>query len=110
MVRLSKRTLPDVAAVLALLALASWYAASVLALVPAVYLAVGPGLRYVSASYATTVFALVVAVGWWIAGTAMAASGAAARGRAVALGLCGVVMGMARPEGAFLAVFFLAAV
>src|SRR5260221_3118529 len=81
-----------------------------LALIPAAYLAVGPGLRYVSASYGTTVFALTVVASWWMARWLMAASGPDVRGRAVGLGMCGVAMGMARPEGAFLALFFLAAV
>jgi arabinofuranosyltransferase len=88
-----------------------WTSASpMLALIPAAYLAVGPGLRYVSASYGTTVFALTVAAGWWMARRLMAASGPDVRRLALGLGLCGVAMGMARPEGAFLALFFLGAV
>jgi len=88
-----------------------WSAAPpALALVPAAYLAVGPGLRYTSASYGTTLFALAVAGGWWAACGVMAAPPGAARRPSLVLGLCGVAMGMARPEGALLAVFFLVAV
>jgi arabinofuranosyltransferase len=88
-----------------------WTGASpMLALIPAAYLAVGPGLRYVSASYGTTVFALTVAASWWMARRLIGASGPDVRRLALGLGLCGVAMGMARPEGAFLALFFVSAV
>src|SRR5262249_45651033 len=74
------------------------------------WLAVGPGLRYVAASYGTTVFAAAVGLEWWLACGLMEASGAAGGRWGVAFGLGGVLMGVSRPEGAFLALFFLAAV
>jgi hypothetical protein len=77
--------------------------------VPAAYLAFGPGLRYVSASYGTTVFTLFAAGGWWATCALCAAPPAESRHRAFVLGLCAVAMGIARPEGAFLGLFFLLA-
>ncbi|HEY7508633.1 MAG TPA: hypothetical protein VIG50_00185 [Vicinamibacteria bacterium] len=81
-----------------------------LAVVPAAYLAAGTGLRYTAALYGTPLFALAGAAGFWAACRAVQADAAQASRRARVLGLAGVVMGIARPEGALLAVFFLAGV
>jgi hypothetical protein len=76
------------------------------ALLPAVYLAVGPGLRYVAASYGTTLFALTVAGAFWAATRLVAAPAGDVTRAATAFGLLCLIMGLARPEGALLAVFF----
>jgi arabinofuranosyltransferase len=78
-----------------------------LAFVPAAYLAVGPGLRYVTACYGTPLFALTVLIGWWALWRVTRAAPARVTRRALELGLAGVLMGLARPEGALLAVLFL---
>ena len=81
-----------------------------LALLPAAYLAVGTGPRYAAALYGTPLFALAAALGFWAAWRIVAAAPTAAAARARVFGLAGVVMGIARPEGALLALFYLAGV
>jgi arabinofuranosyltransferase len=81
-----------------------------LAIVPAAYLAAGAGLRYAAALYGTPLFALLSALGFWAACRTMQADAERVASRARVLGLLGVVMGVARPEGALLAVFFLAGI
>ena len=80
------------------------------ALVPAAYLATGTGVRYVTASYGTPLFALVVAVAWHVAWRTGQADAAHVKGWARALGVLAVLMGIARPEGALLGLLFLAGV
>jgi hypothetical protein len=81
-----------------------------LALVPAAYLATGTGVRYAAALYGTPLFALASALGFWAAWRIVPAAPERVAARARGFGLLGVLMGMARPEGALLAVFFLAGV
>jgi hypothetical protein len=81
-----------------------------LALLPAAYLAVGTAPRYAAALYGTPLFAMIAAAGFWAAWRIVSAAPAQVAARARALGLVGVLMGVARPEGALLAVFYLAGV
>lgn len=85
-----------------LLGTAAW-----LATAPAAYLAVGPGLAYVSAHFGTPVFALAAAATWYAA-MRLALRGVTAR-RSIAFALLGLVLGLIRPEGALLAAFMLLA-
>ena len=84
------------------------FAASPLAaLVSAAFVAAGPALAYTEACFGTPLFALTVAVAWWAAARAARDGG---RGAALAFGAAALAMGLARPEGALLAVFMLLAV
>jgi arabinofuranosyltransferase len=80
------------------------------ALCAAAYLAVGPGLHFVDIAFGTTFFALTVGLSvcaaQWLADAGPETVGR----RALLFAVSGLLMGMARPEGVFLAVFFLAAV
>jgi len=82
---------------------ASWPAA----LVSAAFVAAGPALAYTAACFGTPVFALTVAVAWFAAARAARDGG---RRSSVAFAASALAMGLARPEGALLAVFMLAAV
>ncbi len=85
-----------------------FFAASRLAaLVSAAFVAAGPALAYTAACFGTPLFALTVAVAWCAAAWAAQETGPAA---AVAFGAAALAMGLARPEGALLAVFMLLAV
>jgi hypothetical protein len=77
------------------------------ALVSAAFVAAGPALAYTAACFGTPLFALTVAVTWCAAVRAGRDSG---EGPAVAFAAGALAMGLARPEGAFLALFMLAAV
>ena len=77
------------------------------AFVSAAFVAAGPGLAYAAAGFGTPLFALTVAVAWCAAARAVQDGG---RGPAVALAVSALVMGLARPEGALLAVFMLVTV
>jgi len=80
------------------------------ALVPAVFIGVGPGLRHLAAGYGTPLFALTATVTWVLAcHLARADSGREAR-PALGFALAALVMGLARPEGVFLSGFMLLAV
>jgi hypothetical protein len=80
------------------------------ALVPAVFIGVGPGLRHLAAGYGTPLFALAATVTWLLAcHLARADSGREAR-PALGFALAALVMGLARPEGVFLGGFMLLAV
>jgi arabinofuranosyltransferase len=80
------------------------------ALVPAVFIGVGPGLRHLAAGYGTPLFALTATVTWILAcHLARADSGREAR-PALGFALAALVMGLARPEGVFLGGFMLLAV
>jgi hypothetical protein len=74
----------------------------VMALVGSVYIALGPGIRYVEAGFGTTVFAFFVALG----ATAWVALWRSPRPSALEFwfGLSCLAMGLARPEGAILAI------
>lgn len=77
------------------------------AILPAAYLAVGTGLRYMTASYGTPLFALGVAIAWHVAWRAAQVDASRVKGRARLLGVMAVLMGIARPEGALLGLLFL---
>jgi arabinofuranosyltransferase len=77
------------------------------AAVSAAFVAAGPALAYTSACFGTPLFALTVAVAWCAAARAVHDSG---RGPTAAFAASALVMGLARPEGALLAVFMLMAV
>ena len=80
------------------------------ALVPAVFIGLGPGLRHLAGGYGTPLFALTATVTWVLAcHLARADSGREAR-PALAFALAALVMGLARPEGVFLGGFMLLAV
>ncbi len=80
------------------------------ALVPAVFLAVGPGLRHLAAGYGTPLFALAATVSWLLA-CRLAGAAEGREGRpALAFSLAALVMGLSRPEGVFLGGFMLLAV
>jgi hypothetical protein len=77
------------------------------AFVSAAFVAAGPGLAHAAAGFGTPLFALAVAMAWY---AATRAAGEEGHGSAVAFALLALVMGLARPEGAWLAVFMLVAV
>jgi arabinofuranosyltransferase len=79
------------------------------ALVPAVFLAVGPGLRHLAACYGTPLFALAATVAWLAATRLADAEPARAARSAVGFSLAALAMGLARPEGVFLGGFMLLA-
>jgi hypothetical protein len=85
-------------------------ASPALALVPATWLAFGPGLRHVTACYGTPLFALAAAVAWWAATRAAQAQPPALAGASLRLAFASLLLGLARPEGVFLGAFFLCAV
>ena len=78
-----------------------------LALVPAAFFTVGPGLRHVAACYGTPLFALTAAVSWLLAVRLMRASDGRLKMDGLLFALSALVMGLARPEGVFLGGFFL---
>src|SRR5258708_3553881 len=81
-----------------------------LALIPAVFLAVGPGLRHLAACYGTPLFALTALTAWYSAHRLLAAEPDELPGPSLLFALAALVMGLARPEGVFLAGFMLLAV
>ncbi len=88
--------------ILIYVALRRFYLAPVLiALISALYLAVGPGLYLTAAFFGTPVFALLAALTW------CAAISVTRRGAkwlpALLFAFCGLIMGLIRPEGVFLA-------
>jgi hypothetical protein len=85
-------------------------ASAPLALVPAAFLAFGPGLRHLTACYGTPLFAMLAAAAWWTATRAMKADEEALPGASLRLAFAALGLGLARPEGVFLGAFFLVAV
>ncbi len=80
------------------------------ALGPAVFFALGPGLRHLAACYGTPLFALAAAVAWLLA-SRLSSPALASPGRpALGFALAALAMGLARPEGVFLGGFMLLAV
>ena len=80
------------------------------ALVPAVFLLFGPGLRHLAACYGTPLFALLTLL-TWLAATHLTSADAGREARpALAFAFAGLAMGLARPEGVFFACFMLLAV
>jgi hypothetical protein len=80
------------------------------ALVPAVFLGVGPGLRHLAAGYGTPLFALAATVAWLLACRLAAAEDARVARPALGFALAALALGLARPEGVFLGGFMLLAV
>jgi len=81
-----------------------------LALLPAVFLAVGPGLRHLAACYGTPLFALAALTAWYHAHRLLAVEVEELSGSSLFFALASLAMGLARPEGVFLAGFMLLAV
>ncbi len=81
-----------------------------LALLGAAFLAVGPGLRHVAASYGTPWFTLWALLSALLAAGLVLADRDELRRPAVAFALAALAMGLSRPEGVFFAVFLLLAV
>lgn len=77
------------------------------ALVPAVFIGVGPGLRHLAAGYGTPLFALTAAVAWFLACRLASAEDDRVPRTALGFSLAALVMGLARPEGVFLGGFML---
>jgi arabinofuranosyltransferase len=87
------------------------FGASPLLCIPgAVFVAAGPGLCHVAADYGTPFFALWALAAFLLAARLARAEGTELRRGALLFALAGLVLGLARPEGVFLAVFLLAAV
>jgi len=80
------------------------------ALVPAVFVGVGPGLRHLAAGYGTPLFALTATVTWLLACHLARADSRREARLALGFALAALVMGLARPEGVFLGGFMLLAV
>jgi len=81
-----------------------------LALVGAVFLAVGPGLRHMAASYGTPFFTMWAVLAFLLAARLALAERSALPRTALLFSLVSLLLGLSRPEGVFLAAFFLAAV
>jgi hypothetical protein len=79
------------------------------ALLSAVFLASGVGIRYVAACYGTPLFGLTTTLAWWAAHAVVRSSAADVPRRSRLFGVAALAMGLARPEGVFLAVFMLGA-
>ncbi len=80
------------------------------ALVPAVFVAVGPGLRHLAACYGTPLFTLAATVAWLFASRLADVDAQRLERPALGFALAALAMGLARPEGVFLAAFMLLAV
>ena len=80
------------------------------ALVPAVFLLFGPGLRHLAACYGTPLFALMALVTWLAATHLTRVDAGREEQPALVFALAGLAMGLARPEGVFFAGFMLLAV
>jgi hypothetical protein len=80
------------------------------AIVPAAFVAIGPGLRHLAACYGTPLFALAATVGCLAASALVVADEGDEAGLALGFAFAGLAMSVARPEGVFLAVFMLLAV
>ena len=72
------------------------------ALLSATYVAIGPAKVYIAGGFGTTVFAACVALAWF---TVLRLARNPGTRRAVACGCAFVLMGVARPEGALLAIY-----
>lgn len=74
-----------------------------LALVSSAYLALGPALGYIAACFGTPFFALCVSLSWFHA--IRLSKQSKARRTSILFAFSSLMMGLARPEGVFLAVF-----
>ncbi len=75
------------------------------ALIPAVFLLVGPGLRYAEASFGTPFFAVFVTLSWMAAQEAV--ENPRSTPKALLFALACLLMGLTRPEGVLIAGFML---
>ena len=78
------------------------------AFLAAAFFAFGPGIRYVEAYFGTPYFGLFSAASWYVA-IAIVARGLTLR-RSILFAVLALLLGLTRPEGVLLAVFFLAAI
>ena len=78
------------------------------ALPSAAFLAIGPALSYIAVYFGTPLFGLCATITWGLA--IILARRGESRTRALLFALSGLIMGLVRPEGVFLAGFMLAAV
>jgi arabinofuranosyltransferase len=78
------------------------------AVISGAYLAVGPGLWYTVAYFGTPMFALIACATWALA-IRLAKGGGSARA-SLAFAFSGLLLGLTRPDGVFLAFLMLAAV
>jgi len=78
------------------------------ALISAVFLLCGPGLRYVEAGFGTTFFALFCALSWLTGRYALEKPDST--GRALFFAVSCLLMGLIRPEGVLIAGFMLAGI
>ncbi|MFH0809759.1 MAG: hypothetical protein V2A77_04745 [Pseudomonadota bacterium] len=78
-----------------------------IAFICAAYLAVGPGLRYVEAYFGTPFFAMMACIAWYLA---LKLTNRYSFTTSLTFALVSLLMGIARPEGVFLAFFMLLAV
>ncbi len=79
-----------------------------LALLSAVYLAVGPGLVYSAAYFGTTFFALFACITWYLANKLVQEG--ESHLTSMLFALAALTMGLIRPEGVLLAIFMLCAI
>lgn len=86
-----------------------WGAGVALSLLTALYLAVGTGLSYVAAFFGTPVFAFLAALTWSL-GLLIVQRERPAITLEILFSVCGLLMGLTRPEGVLLAAAMLAAV
>jgi hypothetical protein len=76
-----------------------------IAWISAGFLAIGPGLRLVEAYFATPLFLLFCCVTWYLANKLLAEP--SSHMKSIMFALSSLTLGLVRPEGVFLAVFFL---
>jgi arabinofuranosyltransferase len=69
------------------------------------FLAIGPGLTFSQMYFATPIFALFCCVAWYLANKLLAEPNS--HTKALMFALASLTLGLTRPEGVFLAVFFL---
>ncbi len=78
-----------------------------LAVLSAAYLAIGPGVAYISAYFGTPFFGLFVAITWCVANYMLKSD--ESHLLSLIFALCALLMGLVRPEGVLLALFMLGA-
>lgn len=78
------------------------------ALIPAIYLAIGPAIAYIVAFFGTPFFTLFTCITWCLAYKLI--KGNNSHIISLIFALSALVMGLIRPEGVFLAIFILSAI
>ncbi len=76
-----------------------------IASISAVYLGIGPGLAYIAACFGTTLFALAVCITWYLANKYIKEKNS--QSTPLMFAVSGLIMGLIRPEGVFLAILML---